>query len=253
MAIDEALASFVRKAISPPTLRLYGWERPSLSLGRFQRIHDINVPYCMANNIPVVRRPTGGRAILHDNELTYSFSVRIDIEPFSRGLFDSYMEISKALMLSFKKIGVQAEAKMKKEKGRILSQSPLCFQTSSLGEILVGNRKMVGSAQKRWSDGLLQQGSIPYLYNEEKIRGIFGIKRAAVLNECMKAVKEDMPELKEDEFKKIISASFEEYFGIKLLPSVPSQEELLLARWLETRKYLPVAEYHTDDCLKHCW
>ena len=238
MALDEAIATYVKKRESPPTLRLYVWDRPSLSLGCFQKVSDINIEYCTSKKIPIVRRPTGGRAILHDNELTYSFSVRTDHDAFSKGLLDSYRKISAAFALAFKKAGINAETKRQREKGRVLAKSPFCFQSSSFGEILIDNKKVVGSAQKRWSDGLLQQGSIPYLYNGEAMHNIFRTEKTSSLRDCMIGLKEVLTEFNEDGFKKQISASFEETFGIRLVPARPSRDEVLLAQDLEEQKYL---------------
>jgi lipoate-protein ligase A len=82
MALDEAIATAVKRGNSPPTLRLYGWDRPSVSVGYFQNVCDIDSDYCIKKGIPIVRRPTGGRAILHDGEITYSFSVKTDTGVF---------------------------------------------------------------------------------------------------------------------------------------------------------------------------
>ena len=181
MALDEAIAAEVRRGAAPPTLRLYGWDRPALTLGCFQKTSGINVEYCRSQDIPVVRRPTGGRAILHGDELTYSFSAKTDRDPFSHGLLDSYRRISAAFSIALKKIGVIADSKKEREKGRVLGRNPLCFQSSSFGELLLENKKLVGSAQKRWNDGLLQQGSIPYLQHDEPLKGIFGAEKTASL------------------------------------------------------------------------
>lgn len=238
MALDEAIAAEVRKGASPATLRIFGWDRPSLTLGRFQPALDINFEYCQSHDIPVVRRPTGGRAILHWEELTYSFSAKTDRGPFSYGLMDSYRRISMAFLIALKKTGVLVEAKTEREKGRVLSKSPLCFQSSSFGEILVDNKKLAGSAQRRWKDGLLQQGSIPYVCHEEKLQGIFGPEKTSSLRNCTKALKECVPLLDEDTFRKTVASSFEEAFGIRLVLSDPSQGESLLAEGLLQRKYL---------------
>jgi lipoate-protein ligase A len=238
MALDEAIAVCVRRGSAPPTLRLYGWDRPSLSLGCFQDASDINLEYCSAKRIPVVRRPTGGRAILHDKELTYSFSARTVTGPFSKGLLDSYREISIAFNLSFRKLGIHAESKKQREKGRVLAGSPLCFQSSSYGEILIDGKKLVGSAQKRWDDGLLQQGSIPYSHNRKELCSLFGADRCSALRECMSGVKELLPQLDEEVFKETIRDSFEETFGIRFVNALPYQEELSLALDLEEGKYL---------------
>jgi lipoate-protein ligase A len=238
MALDESIATFVRKGAASPTLRLYGWDRPSLSIGSFQNTSDINIAYCRAKGIPIVRRPTGGRAILHDKELTYSFSVRTVSGPFSKGLLDSYRRISAAFSLAFGKIGIPVDTKKQREKGSVLGGSPLCFQSSSFGEILIDNKKAVGSAQKRWDDGLLQQGSIPYAVNEEEMCALFGIGEGVTLKDRMTGIREVMPGLDEEKFKNIVAAAFEETFDISLVPSRPSRDELSLARELEELKYL---------------
>jgi lipoate-protein ligase A len=238
MALDEALALSVRKGDSAPALRLYGWEGPSVSLGCFQGISDIDIGYCRSRGFPVVRRPTGGRAILHDSELTYSFSVRTDQRPFSRGLIDSYKRISSAFTLAFQRSGLKAEAREQREKGIVLAGSPLCFQSSSFGEILIGNKKIAGGAQKRWPDGLLQQGSVPYHYNEDMLRRIFRISREVDLDGCMTGIKVVKPDLAEDSFKDNIARAFEDIFSIRLECSRPSEEELTLALRLQEEKYL---------------
>jgi len=209
-----------------------------LTLGCFQKASDINIEYCNSQDIPVVRRPTGGRAILHADELTYSFSAETDRGPFSHGLLDSYQRISMAFSIAFRKIGVTAVPKKEREKGRMLSRSPLCFQSSSFGEILVANKKLVGSAQKRWDNGLLQQGSIPYLSHEEKLREIFGAEKTVSLKDCMNALKDILPLLDEETFRKAVASSFEKAFGIRFLLSAPSQKEFLLAEELRHQKYL---------------
>jgi lipoate-protein ligase A len=238
MALDEAIATEVRKGTAPFTLRLYGWDRPALTLGCFQKTSDINIEYCRAQNIPIVRRPTGGRAILHGDELTYSFSAKTDSGPFSHGLLDSYRKISTAFSIAFKKIGVSAESKKKREKGRVLNRSPLCFQSSSYGELLLENKKLAGSAQKRWNDGLLQQGAIPYLSHDDELKGIFGAEKTASLRDCMNSLSDILPRFNRDNFRKVVVLSFEEAFGVRLLLSAPSREESLLAGELQHRKYL---------------
>jgi lipoate-protein ligase A len=237
MALDEAIAASVMKHETPATLRFYGWSSPSLSLGCFQKASDIDLAYCRSHHIPVVRRPTGGRAILHGDELTYSFSVRRDQAPFAGGLLESYRNISNAFRLAFGMVGIHVEAKRQREKGRVLTRSPLCFQSSSYGEILIENRKIVGSAQKRWQDGLLQQGSVPYAYDDEKMRHIFGMQASSHTKDGMTALKDNMPDFDEVKFKNAVTGAFEETFGISLLTSHPTEEEVHLARELELQKY----------------
>lgn len=238
MALDEAIATAVRRHDAPPTLRLYGWTGPAVSLGCFQKAADVDIAYCSTRNIPVIRRPTGGRAILHGNELTYSFAVRTDLSPFSQGLLESYRIISSAFARAFRKLGLCVESKDRRERGRVLVRSPLCFQSSSYGEILSNNRKIVGSAQKRWKNGLLQQGSVPYAYDSETARHIFGGRFASETEDRMTTVKTVLPDLDDAAFRQAITEAFEETFCVSLLASHPTAEEALLARELEKQKYL---------------
>jgi lipoate-protein ligase A len=235
MALDEAIATCVSKGASPPTLRFYGWDGPAVSLGCFQKTADIDIAYCEAVNMPVVRRPTGGRAILHCDELTYSFSVKTDKGIFSTGLLDSYRKISDAFYPALRKIGICAEPRMQREKGSVLAKSPLCFQSSSFGEVMVDNKKLLGSAQKRWANCLIQQGTIPYSYNKNEMCCVFRLEKTSLGR--MTAIKEVIPGFDEDRLKEMIRSSFEETFGVRVVLCRPSQDELSLAVELEERKY----------------
>lgn len=237
MALDEALAVSVRSGSSPPVLRFYGWKTPSVTLGRFQRISDIDLVFCREQGIPVVRRPTGGRAILHDDELTYSFSARTEGNYFSGGLLRSYRNISEACCQALQRIGLQADAKKQRERGTVLAGSPLCFQSCSYGEMQVNSRKIVGAAQKRWADGLLQQGSIPYAHNEDLMLKICKITRDD-LHRCMAGIRETMPELDAAALKNALIAAFEDRFAVRLVSSSPSPAELDQAQKLLEQKYL---------------
>lgn len=236
MAVDEAIATAVRKGSSPPTLRLYGWERTSVSLGFFQKITDLDTVFCDKNNIPVVRRPTGGRAILHGDELTYSFSSG-NSGTFSRGILDSYRKLSTALKSALETLGLTLSIKSERESRSNLTRSPLCFKSMSYGEISFKGGKLVGSAQKRWKDGFLQQGSIPYATDAELVRRVFKLGSSADPEGCA-GLRDIVADLDPDGLKEAIILTFENAFGIRLIPSSLHQEEILLARELESRKYL---------------
>ncbi len=183
MAMDEVIARSVIEDNRIPTLRFYLWDRPSLSIGYFQNLRGFNLEYIIKNNIPVVRRPTGGRAILHDRELTYSFSTRLERVFRDKGIFESYRIISDCILRALKNLGIPAVMSERK-KGNGVMRNPLCFMSISFGEITVGGKKIVGSAQKRYRDGFLQQGSIPFKINEmfkdlfrvDNLNGMAGIK-----------------------------------------------------------------------------
>lgn len=238
MAIDEAIAFSVRNNISPPTLRFYGWEKPSITLGAFQKIDDIYIDYCLENNIPLVRRPTGGRGILHWNELTYSFSARNN-EEFSKGLLETYKKLSEPFENAFRKIGLDVTKKTRRESGKNLSHNPLCFASVSYGEISLNGSKIIGSAQKRWKDGFLQQGSIPYSIEYEKVSRIFKIKDSSFEYPANKlyCLDELISNFDKEKFKIILKLAFEETFNIKLIESQTSPQEELLAQDLCLRKY----------------
>jgi lipoate-protein ligase A len=243
MALDEAIATAVRRDYSPPTLRFYGWDVPSVTIGCFQKISDINIEYYTEKHFPIIRRPTGGRAILHNHELTYSFSVKTEAGLFSEGLLDSYKKISEVLCSALSIIGLSPGLKLHKEtrQQQIAShrtRSPLCFQSTSYGEITINNKKVVGSAQKRWIDGLLQQGSIPFTIDTDEMVKVFRLEYAHDINETFTGLKIIFPELNPDDLKNAIRTSFEEIFDTSLMSSPPSREEVSFAQELEAQKYL---------------
>lgn len=242
MALDEAIATAVRKDKSPPTLRLYGWNIQSVSIGCFQKISDIDIEYCIGKHIPVIRRPTGGRAILHNHELTYSFSIKTIQGLFSKGLIDSYKKISIALGSALLKIGLSPELKLSREARNTSaihhSRIALCFQSTSFGEITINNKKVVGSAQKRWTDSLLQQGSIPFTIDNDKMVRIFRLESTQEVKGAIIGLKDIFPDLNTNDLQNAIRISFEETFDARLISSSPSQEEVSLAQELEAQKYL---------------
>ncbi len=237
MATDEAIAASVRKGDAPATLRIYGWDRPSVSLGSFQKITDVNIDFCAEHNIPVVRRPTGGRAILHFDELTYSFSSASN-GAFTGGLLDSYMRLGVALKSALEALGLSLAMKTERESGKNLARSPLCFGSTSYGEITFKGKKLVGSAQKRWKDGFLQQGSVPYSIDGGNMRRIFAPGPPGNSNNSIVGLREVIACLDTKKLKEAVGLAFEDVFRIRFTLSALSPEELLLAREVEARKYL---------------
>lgn len=239
MALDEAVAAGLRKGQSPPVLRFYAWDRPSVSIGRFQKAGDLDLRYCRQRDIPVVRRPTGGRGILHGHELTYSFSAKTKDGSFEGGLLDSYRKLSAAFSRALSMLGLSPETRggngPRRQENRPRQQSPLCFQSTSYGEITLDGAKVIGSAQKRWPDGLLQQGSIPYSTDYRELEKIFGLKHT---ENPMPGLTELAPGLRPEGLKEAIKASFEEVFDITLIESCPTAGEEALAEKLLAEKYL---------------
>lgn len=236
MALDEALAVSARSGASPPTLRLYGWQQEAVSLGCFQKATDIDLEFCRAENIAVVRRPTGGRAILHGCEMTYSVSAQNE-GAFSHGLFHTYHLISIALKGAIEDMGGPVLLKMKKTSGSTSIKSPVCFESTSYGEISgLDGRKLVGSAQQRRRDGFLQQGSVPYVMDYEKMGKIFG-RDAAGLQLEMMGLKELCPGLDHEAFKQALLRSFQNAFHCRPALAAPTPAELESATRLAEEKY----------------
>ena len=160
MAVDEAIAEAAAAGAVPPTLRFYRWQRPTVSIGRFQKLADVDETGIAALGYDLVRRATGGRAILHVDELTYSVAGPIAEPHMSGGVMDAYMRFSNALLSGLTSLGLRAEnAGARARAGRELSAA--CFEVPSAYEITAGGRKLMGSAQSRRKGYVLQHGSLP--------------------------------------------------------------------------------------------
>jgi lipoyl(octanoyl) transferase len=160
MAVDEVLLEGVVAGTTPPTLRFYQWQPACLSLGYFQSFDVVNLDGCRALGVDIVRRPTGGRAILHDRELTYSVAVPVAMLEHDGGVLPSYHRLSLALQDGLRALGVPATLAPVADASTTANHGPVCFDQPSAHEILLHGRKLVGSAQVRRGGGLLQHGSI---------------------------------------------------------------------------------------------
>jgi lipoate-protein ligase A len=162
MAVDESILEHIYRGESIPTLRLYAWNPPCLSLGYAQPFSDVDMtrPPVAQRGWEIVRRATGGRAILHTDELTYSVTAPAD-EPLVAGtILESYNRLARALFAAVQDLSLSVEMK---EHGKPTSQNlnPVCFEVPSTYEITVGGKKLIGSAQARKKEGVLQHGSLP--------------------------------------------------------------------------------------------
>jgi len=154
MATDVALLTGVRSG-APPALRLYRWDPPALSLGRFQPGKEVDDVACARLGVDVVRRPTGGRALLHGGDLTYA--VAMPRPEGAAGSTDAvYCRIASALVAGLAAVGV--DAAIARYGGR--PSGPVCFTSMQGADLRVGERKVCGSAQVRRGGALLQHGSI---------------------------------------------------------------------------------------------
>jgi lipoate-protein ligase A len=174
MAADEALASAVGAGQAEPTLRLYGWVRPTVSLGFLQRgSAGVDRAACLRRGIPLVRRITGGRALLHAEELTYSVAVPLAGPWGALSVPASFRALSMGLVEMLRRLGVPATIGPSGEGDGGAALSGLCFLARRMPAILVEGRKLVGSAQRRSGAWLLQHGSLLLDLDHELQRAVF--------------------------------------------------------------------------------
>ena len=162
MAVDEAILESSYQGSVPPTLRLFGWSPPCLSIGYAQPVDDVNLVRLKDQGWDIVRRPTGGRAILHTDELTYSICGPNVLPQLKGGVLESYQRLSQGLLEALRQLGIDADNPKETAKPiSIKKQNPICFEVPSNYEITVGGKKLIGSAQARRKSGVLQHGSLP--------------------------------------------------------------------------------------------
>jgi lipoate-protein ligase A len=164
MKYDEQLAQSLLVSGHPFVVRVYGWKPPAISLGWHQNIEEIDLDICSREGVDVVRRPTGGRAILHSDEVTYSVAMVAS----QKSVLSVYQQISEALVCGLRELGADVALEKSQPHFPSLYRAPsgvACFASVARYEIHIGGRKLVGSAQRRYSrpDGqevVLQHGSI---------------------------------------------------------------------------------------------
>ncbi len=162
MAVDEAILEHIGRSASLPTLRLYAWDPACLSLGHAQPFADVDVARLEARGWDVVRRLTGGRAILHTDELTYSVTGSAAEPVLAGSVLESYNRLAQALLSAVKDLGLPVEMKEAvSHAGGVTHMNPVCFEVPSSYEITVDGKKLIGSAQARKKEGVLQHGSLP--------------------------------------------------------------------------------------------
>lgn len=236
MAIDEAILHYCKV----PVLRVYAWNPAAVSIGCNQDIErEINLENCKTNGIDIVRRITGGKAVFHDKELTYSFISPESLNLLPKEINESYKEIAKALILSLKKINIGAE--IKKTPERIAT--PICFNSSNWYELLVNNKKISGSAQRRMNEKILQHGSILIDFDYNKNLLLFNlittIDNIQNLQKRITSIKNESNKIiKYNELGSALKDGFKKNFGFEMVDDSLSEEEKILAEKLRKEKYL---------------
>jgi lipoate-protein ligase A len=194
MAYDVAILEAVSEALSHPTLRFYGWNPPCLTLGRHQGIEAANLEFCQAEGIDVVRRPTGGRALLHHHELTYAVIAPLGIGPLPSALQEAYRSICAALVAAMRELNVDAELTSGEVNLRLpgpRSTTP-CFEAPAGGEVVVGDRKLIGSAMRVHAGTILQHGAILIDWDNRLQTGALGLGNDAGLRHQVTTLAEEL-------------------------------------------------------------
>lgn len=245
MALDEVMLIKVSEGIMPPVLRFYGWQPAGLSLGYFQKSKGkIDVEGASSRGIEIVRRPTGGLAVFHDNELTYSAIIPESHEKMPHSIAGAYHVLSQGLVKGYQQLGIEAGLAI--PEGRLgKSGTAVCFEEPSWYELVIDGKKAAGSAQTRQRGVILQQGSIPltmddvelfdlFIYPNEKVkqraRKAFGQKAVAIGD-----VLETPVSL--EEVKTAFKKGFEQGLEIELVETTLEQGIWDEAKCLAREKY----------------
>ncbi len=251
MAVDEAILDAVRKSESPATLRLYAWEPACLSLGYAQSVSDVDLDALKQHGWDLVRRPTGGRAILHTDELTYSVIAPPTDPRLEGSVVESYMRLSRAILNALHLLGIPAEALEKPaptapaNNPSSLEQNPVCFEVPSNYEITVAGKKLVGSAQARRRDGVLQHGTFPLYGDLRRITRVLNFSSederteagSRLLARAITAENILEKPLAWQEAADAFERAFSEMLDLQLILGELSPSEELRARELEHEKY----------------
>nr|WP_309100994.1 biotin/lipoate A/B protein ligase family protein [Fredinandcohnia onubensis] len=250
MALDEALLDWNSEGKIPPTIRFYGWSPPTLSIGYFQKVErEIDLEAVKKYGLGFVRRPTGGRGVLHDQELTYSVIVSEEHPEMPHTVTEAYRVISEGILQGFRKLGLDAYFAVPKtaeeREGLKNPRSAVCFDAPSWYELVVEGRKVAGSAQTRQKGVILQHGSILLDIDEDKLFDLFKYPSERVRERMQRNFKNKavaINALREnpvtiDEAKQAFKEGFEEGLNIVLEPYQLSDEELDYVHEIAEKRY----------------
>ncbi|WP_338470229.1 biotin/lipoate A/B protein ligase family protein [Niallia sp. XMNu-256] len=239
MALDEALLEWNSQGKFPPVIRFYGWNPATLSIGYFQRVEkEINMDAVREKNIGFVRRPTGGRAVLHEHELTYSVIVSESHPEMPKTVTEAYRVISEGILKGFHQLGLEAYfAVPTTDADRDALKSPhsaVCFDAPSWYELVVEGRKVAGSAQTRQKGVILQHGSILIDVDEDKLFSLFKFPNDRVKERMQRSFKNKAVAINEispkrvtlEEAKRAFKVGFEEGLNINLEPYQLTADEM---------------------------
>lgn len=253
MSLDEAILTAHAEGLVAPTVRVYAWEPPTLSLGYAQGRHSADSALGAVSpllerarhlGLEVVRRPTGGRAILHHLEITYSVVISASLLGNESSIVRSYRFLCAGVVAALGCLGIQAEFSTRQRDPSSTSEPlpRMCFAVPSRSDLVVRGAKVVGSAQARRNGALLQHGSIPLRYDETLQAAIFGrtFSRSLEQGRITSLEREAGRPLAYHEAAQALKAGFESLFAAQPQDTAPTEHELNLCRLLVAEKYSPL-------------
>lgn len=221
MALDQALVLSVGSGASLPIIRFFGWDPPAVSLGYNQKIMDLDAEACRRAGFDIVRRPTGGRAVIHQDEFTYSVIAPEDDPVIGGTIMEAYARIAQGLLAGLKILGVDAEMVRSEAPDVPAAASALCFAAAGRYEITAGGKKLVGSAQRRMNGVILQQGSL--LMNCGQEHKFFSRDPREVRAGTLREILGRAPAF--DEVATAMEHGFRRSWGIELAPGELTRDE----------------------------
>jgi len=212
MAVDE----FLLYNCKEPILRIYGWSKPCISIGYFQNIDEVDYKKCNEKNVDVVRRITGGGAVFHDMELTYSFVTK----NFPQSILESYKEICEIIIQALKKLGLDAKF-------------------SPLNDVTVNEKKVCGNAQTRKNNTLLQHGTILLDVDVEKMFSLLNVPIEKISDKEISDVRNRVAGISKtfDQVSDALKSATRDVFECELDPIKLNQEELESCQKLMDEKF----------------
>lgn len=250
MALDEALLEWHSEGKIPPVIRFYGWDPATLSVGYFQKVEkEIDMDAVKAHQLGFVRRPTGGRGVLHEHELTYSVIVSEDHPEMPKSVTEAYRVISEGILKGFQHLGLEtyfAVPKTDEEREALKNpRSSVCFDAPSWYELVVEGRKVAGSAQTRQKGVILQHGSILLDLDEDKLFSLFKYSNERVKERMKKAFKSKAVAINAisprritiEEAKEAFYKGFAEGLNIDLEPYQLTDEEFAYVQKIAKERY----------------
>lgn len=243
MALDEALLQAVASGDSLPVLRFYRWRPATLSLGYGQSLAaDVDLEVCRQAGLDVVRRSTGGRAVLHDQEVTYAVIAPLNAGLFGGSVLDCYRVISEVLQQTLVKLDLPAQLVPGKPRGGHQNAvKAVCFSAPSQYELVIEGRKVAGSAQKRHGQAFLQHGSIPIDMDLDLLGRVLKADTDNATADSLKTVgwlnRWSPRPLTVSELETQLADEFSRHLQIEWLHSEPTAGELREARRLSVEKF----------------